>query len=219
MPPTCAGRTTTAVVLGLLVLQFLLFSAAGNELWVRIVGTVLTAGVLVSAYLTSGVRPRHQRVVEVAAALCVVVAACSIIIGGDATRGIAAVISSVLLLFAVTAVFRGIGLQPFVNLRTVLGALSVYLMIGLFFAYTYAAISAFSDRPFFSGGREETLSHFLYFSYVTQTTTGFGDFTAGTNLGRTFVVVEALIGQLYLVTVLALIVGNIGRERHRAHQA
>ena len=55
----------------------------------------------------------------------------------------------------------------------------------------------------------------MYFSYTTLTTTGFGDFTAGTGLGRSVTIAEALIGQLYLVVVVALIVGNIGQERRR----
>jgi hypothetical protein len=44
---------------------------------------------------------------------------------------------------------------------------------------------------------------------------GYGDLTAATNVGRVLAVSEALIGQLYLVTAVALLVGNIGRGRHR----
>jgi voltage-gated potassium channel Kch len=57
---------------------------------------------------------------------------------------------------------------------------------------------------------------FLYFSYVTLTTVGYGDLTAAGDLGRMLAVTEALLGQLYLVTVVALVIGNIGRERTRA---
>ena len=207
------GTHSYGIVLSLLVVQFVLFSAAGDELWVRVIGTVLSAAILVLTYLTSGVRPRHRRVVEAAALLGAIAAAASITIGGNGARGIAALLSLVLIVSAVAAILRGIGVQPVVNLRTVLGALCIYLMIGLFFGYAYAAIGAFSEQPFFSGGREESLAHFLYYSYVAQTTTGFGDFTANTSLGRTVTVVEVLLGQLYLVTVLALVVANIGRER------
>lgn len=207
------GTHSYGIVLCLLVVQFILFSAAGDALWVRVVGTVLSAGILVLTYLTSGVRPHHRRIVEAVALLCVAAAAASVTIGGNTARGIAALLSLLLIMFAVAAILRGIGVQPVVNLRTVLGALCIYLMIGLFFAYSYAAIGALSDQPFFSGGREESLAHFLYYSYVAQTTTGFGDFTANTSLGRTVTVVEVLLGQLYLVTVLALVVANIGRER------
>lgn len=207
------GTHSYGIVLGLLVGQFVLFSAAGDALWVRVVGTCLSAAILVLTYLTSGVRPRHRRIVEVVAVACAGAAVGSITIGGDTSRGIAAVLSLLLIVSAVVAIFQGVRVQPVVNLHSVLGALCVYLMIGLFFAYSYAAIAAFGDEPFFSGGRAESLAHFLYFSYVAQTTTGFGDFTPGTNLGRTVTVVEVLIGQLYLVVVLALVVANIGRER------
>ena len=64
---------------------------------------------------------------------------------------------------------------------------------------------------------EASRSDYLYFSYVTLTTTGFGDLTAESDLGRTFVVVEALFGQIYLVTIVALIVSNLrpGAARDR----
>jgi hypothetical protein len=213
------GTHSYGIVLALLVTQFVLFSAAGDELWVRILGTTLSAAILVLTYMTSGVQPRHRRIVEALAAMCVVAAIASITIGGSTARGIAAVLSLLLIMSAVAAILRGVAVQPVVNLRTVLGALCIYLMIGFFFAYSYAAIGAFSDDPFFTNGREESLAHFLYYSYVSQTTTGFGDFTAATNLGRTVTVVEVLLGQLYLVTVLALVVANIGRERRPLRRA
>ncbi len=213
------GTHSYGIVLGLLVVQFVLFSAAGDGLWVRILGTCLSAALLVLTYLTSGARPRHRRTVEATALICVVAAVASITVGGSTARGISALLSLLLVLSAIAAIFRGVGVQPVVNLRTVLGALCVYLMVGFFFAYSYAAIGAFSDQPFFTGGREESLAHFLYYSYVSQTTTGFGDFTANTSLGRTVTVVEVLLGQLYLVTVLALVVANIGRERRPLRRA
>ena len=50
---------------------------------------------------------------------------------------------------------------------------------------------------------------YLYFSYLTLTTVGYGDRTAGTGPGQVVLVAEALVGQLYLVTI-AVVVGNIG---------
>ena len=46
---------------------------------------------------------------------------------------------------------------------------------------------------------------------MTLTTVGYGDFTASTSVGRMIAVSEALTGQLYLVSAVALLVGNIGR--------
>jgi hypothetical protein len=93
------------------------------------------------------------------------------------------------------------------------GVLCVYLLIGSAFAYAYGIISAIDDGGFFaeiSGGDQPD---FLYFSFTTMTTTGFGDLTAAHDLGRSLAITEALIGQIYLVTLVALIVGNIGQAR------
>ncbi len=53
----------------------------------------------------------------------------------------------------------------------------------------------------------------LYFSFTTMTTVGFGDLTAAGDAGRMLAITEALLGQLYLVSVVALIVANLGRTR------
>ncbi|MDX6661529.1 MAG: hypothetical protein QOJ55_2351, partial [Solirubrobacteraceae bacterium] len=56
----------------------------------------------------------------------------------------------------------------------------------------------------------------LYFSFTTLTTVGYGDLTARTTRGHTVAVIAALIGQIYLVTVVATIVGNVGSRRSPA---
>jgi len=52
-----------------------------------------------------------------------------------------------------------------------------------------------------------------YFSLTVLTTTGFGDFTAGQPVGRALAVLEMLVGQLYLVTVIGLMIGNFAARR------
>ena len=52
-------------------------------------------------------------------------------------------------------------------------------------------------------------SQHVYYSVAVLTTTGFGDLTARTAPGRAMAVVEMLLGQLYLVTVIATLVGNL----------
>ncbi len=210
------GTHSYGIVLVLVFVQFMLFSAAGSAFWVRIVGAILTAVILLVVYLTSGVRPKHRRAAELTAAGAVVVVIASLVPGGAAATGTSSVVAAVLMLAAAITILRGLGAQPVIDLRTVLGALSVYLMIGLFFAYIYGAVADFSDQPFFADGKSETLAHLLYYSYVTQTTVGYGDFTAATNLGHSISVIEALTGQLFLVLILGLIVGNLGRTRQRA---
>jgi nucleoside permease NupC len=103
-----------------------------------------------------------------------------------------------------------------VSAQSVFGAICIYILLGLFFAVVYGAIGALGSSSFFASGVVGTSNDFLYFSFVTMTTTGYGDFTAASDLGRTLAVTEALLGQLYIVTVLALIVTRFsGAVRRR----
>ncbi len=88
------------------------------------------------------------------------------------------------------------------------GVLCVYLLIGSAFAFAYGIVSAVENGPFFAQQPDGDISDFLYFSFVTLTTTGYGDLTAAQDFGRSLAITEALIGQIYLVTVVALIVGE-----------
>ena len=77
-------------------------------------------------------------------------------------------------------------------------------------------MNSLTTNPFFAQTADATLPNFLYFSFITQTTVGYGDFSAATDLGRTLAVLDALLGQLYLVTVLALLVGRMAASTRAA---
>jgi voltage-gated potassium channel Kch len=98
------------------------------------------------------------------------------------------------------------------------GVLAFYLLVGMLFAFGYGAIDHLAAGAFFAGGEEATVSHCLYFSFTTLTTVGYGDFVAATDLGRTLAIFEALLGQIYLVTVVSLIVSNLGRPARTARR-
>src|SRR5260221_3380738 len=82
----------------------------------------------------------------------------------------------------------------------------------MLFAFLYAAIDALTDASFFVQTSHATTQDFLYFSYVTQTTVGYGDYTARGDLGRALAVLEAVGGQLYLVTVIAVLVSRLSGQ-------
>ena len=85
--------------------------------------------------------------------------------------------------------------------------------------YLYPLIAHVTGQTFFVQTAHPQSVDFVYFSYVTLTTVGYGDFTASTSAGRMFAVSEALTGQLYLVSAVALLVGNIGRTIVRGSPA
>ncbi len=122
------------------------------------------------------------------------------------------------LVIAITtiAVVRRLLTYPVINVAMVLGALCIYLLFGLFFTYLYATVGSLIPVPVFAEVKQASLSDYLYFSYITLTTVGYGDLTPGSGLARSLAVVEALTGQLYLVTVLALLVSKFGMARTRS---
>lgn len=131
-------------------------------------------------------------------------------------RLVFSVFAVVCLASAIGAVVARISRHPRVTVRTATGALTVYLLLGLLFCYLFVFVSEVQQRSFFAQPSADFIVSYLYFSFSCLTTVGFGDLTAATDVGRMIAVVEALIGQLYLVTVVALVVGNFGRQR-RAH--
>lgn len=100
-----------------------------------------------------------------------------------------------------------------VGADVVLGALCAYLYIGTWFAFAYRAVALLTGAPFFAQPGEERALNYLYFSLVTITTTGFGDLTPAYGPGRMLAAVEAVIGQLYLVTVVAVVVSAFRKRR------
>ena len=100
-----------------------------------------------------------------------------------------------------------------VVLQAVFGSLAVYMLVGLTFAFLIGAVATGGSTPYFASGTDATQNARVYFSFTTLTTTGFGDYTAATRAGRALAVLEMLLGQLYLVTVIATLVGNLRHER------
>jgi len=112
----------------------------------------------------------------------------------------------------VTGLLRLVGSQG-VTFQAVAGALAIYLLVGLLFAGVISFIAHVDDTAYFAQGTDGSSGDRVYFSFTVLSTTGFGDFTAATSLGHALAVVEMLLGQLYLVTVIGILVGNLARRQ------
>ncbi len=88
-------------------------------------------------------------------------------------------------------------------------AICVYLMIGLSWAALYIFVDVLNPGAFIdtSGELTNTAPRFLFFSYVTLTTIGYGTLTPATDQARSLAMMEALLGQLYLTIMVARLVG------------
>jgi hypothetical protein len=121
---------------------------------------------------------------------------------------VAAVLAAGSLLYYVApyAIVRHIGFRRVVDLETMLGALAAYLFIGMAFAFAYRLLGVLQQGPFFGGQGEGTVAQDLFFSFVTLTTTGYGNLVPAVTPGQTFAVLEALTGQLFLITAVGKVV-------------
>jgi hypothetical protein len=124
------------------------------------------------------------------------------------------------LLLVTIVVLRAVLVAVKVTSEVVNGALCVYLLFGFVFAATYVVLEtihpgsfAMSMRPHDGPGLHRA---FLYFSYVTQTTMGYGDITPVTPLARSLATVQAIAGQLYLAVLVARLVALQIVDQERA---
>jgi hypothetical protein len=107
-------------------------------------------------------------------------------------------------------VLRRVLSQQEVTIETLWGAMSVYLLMAIAYNYVFIEVQQFGSVPFF--GVEETTTSFMYFSVVTMTTLGYGDLAPATDVGRFFAITEAIIGQVFLVTIVARLVSLLSRS-------
>jgi voltage-gated potassium channel Kch len=84
-----------------------------------------------------------------------------------------------------------------------LGALSVYLTLGLLFTFLFVATDRFQGAPFFAGNPPLQRGDFVFFSFTTLTTTGYGNLVPAAQPGKLFAGFEMLMGQIFLVTLIA----------------
>lgn len=121
--------------------------------------------------------------------------------------GVAGGCSAVLIGVAVGAIAGTLLGRWRVDTATVLGVLCIYLLFALLFAGMHQCFAAF-DGQYLNGVENPSASDLLYLSVITMTTVGFGDITPASEAARAVAVTEALTGQLYLVSVVAGVVGG-----------
>lgn len=154
-------------------------------------------------------------------AISFVVAVVATVTGGGAhvrtEIGVIAALQFMLLALAPPAIVYRILRHPRVDVDTILGAVTVYVILGVFFEAIYVTVSAFSTEPFFTTNRQveqlSDLHNFQFFSFVTLTTVGYGNLIPRSTLGQSLAILEALAGQIYLVTLVARLVSAFGTER------
>jgi hypothetical protein len=207
---------SNATLLVLLLANFFFLELIDDPRWGALVSTLLAAVALVVAISDpdagTTLKPRH--VISIAA--CVALAPLVLFVNSASVVGLTYLLPVVLLVTATLPVTISRTLQHRrITHETVFGALCAYVLVGLLFAFVYLAVDELRDAPFFAQEGPHAQSEFLYFSFVALTTLGFGDLSPAVGLPQALTVLEALTGQIFLVTLVARLVTLWVRQSER----
>jgi hypothetical protein len=206
-------RYGIVLAVALATVLFLIIAPEGS--WSRAIGLLLAGGMLLVVIATSHgpVRLRERMSVT----LIVATAALVVAIAFDwIPQPVGTATTAVLLLTTLVQLVRGLIVLlrvSGVRVQAVMGALAVYLLIGIAFSFAITTMAKIDGGNYFAQGTDGSESQRVYFSFTSMTTTGYGDLTPAQRGGRAVAVLEMLTGQIYLVTVISLLVGTRRRRR------
>jgi Ion channel len=224
--PALAGRWAghlerTGVLLLILLFTYLL-SAFTKGILISTFQILLFLAVVLIALRNGQLGPRAIRIATAVVLAGSVLAAVLLLVDTDGPgAGVANVWTGLILLLAAVLIVRRVLARPEITLQSIYGAISAYLILGLMFASFYAAMYHFGGDTFFAQGKQIGDTRlFQYFSFITLTTTGYGDYTAAGSGGQAVAVIEAITGQIFLATLVArLVAGYRSAARAADHAA
>jgi hypothetical protein len=196
-------RDAFGLVLILILITYVLASVVSNRGWAAVLLTLCTSATSIVALTSSHARPRNVRRAVAVAGLAILLAMASAIFGGRLCLNIASFLQIGLLIVAMAAVLQRVVTSDSVSSRTILGAISVYTALGIVFTWAYGLIDRIEGGGFFGEAVPTQGSDFLFFSYTTLTTTGYGDLVPAGHVGRMVSGFEMMLGQIFLVTLVA----------------
>jgi hypothetical protein len=208
-------RYGAALILTVVLVVFLI--AAPSADWaegiaVAIEGAVLT---IVAATSRESAKTRWRLTLFCGGATVVVATLAAVGVLPEAlVRVVAGLLTAVIFGTLLQGVAKLIGQQG-VTAQAVAGALTIYLLFGVTFAWTIAVVVQISNTPYFAQVKTASTSDLVYYSFTVLTTTGFGDLTPITRLGRSLAVLEMVTGQIYLVTIVGVLIGHFVGRRGR----
>ena len=191
------------LVFALVLITYVMVSLLSNSGWSSVLLMLGVSATAIVALTSSHVKPHWIHLSIYLSALGLVLAVIAAASGNDDWLDVGALVQVLLLAAAMAAVLVRVVTTAEVGARTILGAISVYTALGLLFAFVYEAVGRIGGSPFFENHTHLHHSDYLFFSYTTLTTTGYGDLVPGGQPGRMLAGIEMLLGQIFLVTLVA----------------
>ena len=187
--------------------------ASFGRWWAGTLFEVVFAFMLLSAALAVATRVNQRRLTVTLALICTMLSWVAYQYDAFGLRLSKDLLAVFFLGYVIVLIVGYLFRQRRVTNDMVAGSLCAYLLIGVCWAVIYSIVNEVSPHSFnlpenesigFTG--KNTVNS-LYFSLVTLTTLGFGDITPASNVARILTSAEALVGQIYLVVLVARLVG------------
>jgi hypothetical protein len=191
--------------------SFLFVAFAPDNRSMRGILLLLESVTLLAAFWTSVSAPLRARLLIPLVAVGVAVA--QLETEGRTLTSVAIALDGLFVVATIVVIARGVINDGKVSVQSVLGAICVYLLMGMLFTFLYSLAAVLGSGTLFAQGTDGTPAIRLYFSFVTLTTVGYGDYAPPGDIARTLANMEALFGQLYLVTVIGVLVSRIPAVR------
>lgn len=132
----------------------------------------------------------------------------------------AGIFAALFFALALTLLLSHVNKQREVTRDVVMGAVCAYFLIGIIWAYIYSFLEKASPGAFsLPGGMIPSPVNFIYYSFITLTTVGYGDILPVSSPARSLAVLEALLGQMYLAVTLARLVAVQISQAHRQERS
>jgi hypothetical protein len=198
--------------LTLILADYVLLSALSGS----IAGRLVTYLVVVCTLLVTLLTARAPRL-WIGLALILVGASALVAVWAAVTQtlagflGLTSSFGVCLLLATPVVIVRDIIKTRLVTVHTLMAAMCLYLLIGIIFALLYDAVGAVTPGGYFGSPKLGTITNALFFSFTTLTTVGYGNLVPATPFGQSLAMVEAVLGQIFLIVVVARLVSLWGQ--------
>jgi voltage-gated potassium channel Kch len=188
---------------------------------------ILLFTVVMLSALAAVAGTRRQRLIGVILGIPAFVFTCLDLVPGDLTTYLRFVFTLAFLLYVTLAIFQHVLLAYEVDVATIFAATSVYFLLAYIWANGYGLLELANPGSFSitALGTETSFDqiassgYLTYFSFVTLTTLGYGDVTPASDLARVLAINEAALGQLFLVVLVARLVGLHTSQDNARYQA
>jgi len=200
-------RSLSVFLAVLLVVVFVVYPLRREAMLNELVLSAIYSAVLFSGVVAVSRRRRYRVIAGTVAVATLVFRWAGNFYPTKTVLVISAALTMVFLAMMAAVVLAQVFREGPITVHRVVGAVAVYVLLGIVWAEGYQLVSLLTSGAFVSSaGTAVGQPDLTYFSFVTLTTVGYGDITAVNSVARSMALLEALTGQLYPAILIARLV-------------